>query len=131
MTTIGTPYAPSLNTSKMVNRMPNMMMPSRKTFLTQNLRPGLSTVGIGTMAPMIRPSRMPSITAEIGVLSKPSRVMPMNLLNQMLSQASKAATSKPGSNEGTSLTGMPSRFFSQALIFRGRAVFLVLTTMTS
>jgi hypothetical protein len=81
---------------------------------------------------MIRPRRIAIITAEMGVFSKPIRLTPMYLLNQMLSQASKAGTSEPGSCEGISLTVTPNKFFSKAFILRaGRAAILLFSMITS
>ena len=70
---------------------------------------------------------MASMTAEMGVLSKPSTVSPMKSPSQMLATASRMATAKPGSNDGISCTLTPRRFFSRALILRGvLAVVLVI-----
>jgi hypothetical protein len=72
---------------------------------------------------------MAIMTEEIGVFSNPIRVTPINLLNQMLNQASKLATSRPGRSVWIWLIDTPSKFFSQILSLRGAIAIVLLLNL--
>lgn len=110
-TTIGTPSTPSLNISMMLKRIPKKMIPSRSSFFTAKVNPGVSQEGSFTTLLSMIPKRIAVITADIGDFSKPSSCVPAKSLIHILNQAKRQVKAKPGSRVCSFRSGTPKRDF--------------------
>ena len=78
--------------------------------------PGEKLFGKVTAELIVNPKIIVIITGEIGLLSKPSRSLPIKSPNQILSQLKTITARSPGRSPGVSLYETPNKLFSQGAI---------------